>query len=67
MLIIGVTVILQFVEVRRNSSASLRATQIAGLIYLAFGFWVLAITREPFAVLFIVPGLVLAAASWGRP
>ncbi len=25
-----------------------------------------AITREPFAVLFIVPGLVLAAASWGR-
>lgn len=66
MLIIGVTVILQFVEVRRNPSASLRATQVAGLIYLAFGFWVLAITREPFAALFIVPGLVLAGASWGR-
>ena len=66
MLIIGVTVIVQFLEVRRNPSASLRATQVAGLVYLAFGFWVLAVTREPFAALFIVPGLLLAAASWGR-
>ena len=45
MLIIGVTVVLQFVEVRRNPSASLRATQVAGLVYLAFGFGVLAIAR----------------------
>lgn len=66
MLIIGVTVILQFLEVRRNPSTSLRATQAAGLVYLAFGFGVLAMTHEPFAALFIVPGLVLAAASWGR-
>src|SRR3954447_12572392 len=43
MLIIGVAVILQFVEVRRNPSASLRATQVAGLVYLLFGFGVLAI------------------------
>jgi hypothetical protein len=60
-------VLLQFIEVRRNPSASLRATQVAGLVYIAFGFGVLALTREPFAALFIVPGLVLAAASWGRP
>jgi hypothetical protein len=67
MVIIGITVILQFMEVRRNPSASLRASQVAGVVYLAFGCGVLALTREPFAALFIVPGLVLAAASWGRP
>jgi hypothetical protein len=66
MLIIGVTVVLQFLEVRRNSSASLRATQVAGLVYLAFGLGALTMTREMFSALFIVPGVVLAAASWGR-
>jgi hypothetical protein len=66
MLVIGVTIILQFLEVRRNPSASLRASQVAGLVYLAFGVGALAITREVFATFFIVPGLVLAAASWGR-
>lgn len=66
MLIIGVTVVLQFLEVRRNPSASLRATQVTGLVYLAFGLGVLAITRERYAAFFIVPGVVLAAASWGR-
>ena len=66
MLIIGITIVLQFVEVRRNPSASLRATQVAGFVYLVFGVGVLALTREAFAWFFIVPGLVLAAASWGR-
>ena len=66
MVIIGVTVVLQFVEFRWIPSVSLRATHVAVLFYLAFGLGALAITREAFSALFIVPGLVLAAASWGR-
>jgi|KBSMisStandDraft_5_1062788.scaffolds.fasta_scaffold7236596_1 hypothetical protein len=39
---------------------------IGGGLNLAFGLGALAITREAFSALFIVPGVVLAAASWGR-
>jgi hypothetical protein len=39
---------------------------IGGGLYLAFGLGALAITREAFSALFIVPGVVLVAASWGR-
>ena len=66
MLTIGVVVLLQFREVRRTPSASLRPSQFVALVYLAFGSGALALVRDPFLFVFIVPGLLLAAASWGR-
>jgi hypothetical protein len=66
MLILGVTVILQFVELRRNPSASLRATQVAGADLSRLR--VRGAGDHPRAVRRAVqrPRLVLAGASWGR-
>ena len=40
---------------------------LVGLAYAAFGVWALAISgMNPFFLIFVVPGILLAIAAWGR-
>jgi len=64
-LAVGCIVILSFVGLAKGQPVSLRPVTVIALVYLGFGGWVLAVTNgDPFAFMFIVPGLILLAASW---
>jgi hypothetical protein len=67
MLTLGVIVIRLFADLRRRH-VSLWPGLIIAVVYLAFGAWALAVSdMNPFFLIFIVPGLLLLLASWGRP
>ena len=67
MLGFGLTVILTFLRFRKDEGASLAPVMVIALIYLVFGSWALVATRfDPFFSIFIVPGLMLLAASWRK-
>ncbi|MFL5385595.1 MAG: hypothetical protein ACJ8GN_24005 [Longimicrobiaceae bacterium] len=55
-----------FVRRLRGEAAPLVPPAIVAATYLAFGAGALAITGDPFFLVFIVPGLMLAAASFPR-
>jgi hypothetical protein len=42
---------------------STRSAMLIGVLYVAFGVWALASTRDPFFFIFIVPGVLLVTAS----
>lgn len=65
MLVFGLIAIWLFSEVLRGREASLRAPLLTGLAFVAFGCWALGVSDiNPFFIVFIVPGLLLLAASW---
>jgi hypothetical protein len=65
MLVFGVIAIWLFSEVLRGRDTSLRAPLLTGLAFVAFGCWALGVSDiNPFFIVFIVPGLLLLAASW---
>jgi hypothetical protein len=65
MLGFGSIVLLTFVDAMRRRPASFRPVGAISLVYLLFGVWALrASNLDPFFLVFIVPGLMLAAASW---
>jgi hypothetical protein len=67
MLTFGVIVIRLFADLRRRH-VSLWPALIIAVVYLAFGVGALAVSdMNPFFLVFIVPGLMLLLASWGRP
>lgn len=67
MVTFGCIVISTFFVLLRGGEASLLAVRWIALAYLAFGCWVFAaVARDPTALLFVVPGLLVLAASW-RP
>jgi hypothetical protein len=44
---------------------SFRPVGFIALVYMLFGLWALrASNLDPFFLVFVVPGLLLAAASW---
>ena len=55
-----------FVRRLRARAAPLTPPAIISVLYLAFGGGALAVTGDPFFLVFIVPGLLLAAASFPR-
>ena len=55
-----------FVRRLRGRPAPLVPPTIIAAAYLAFGAGALAVTGDPFFLVFIVPGLMLAAASFPR-
>jgi len=55
-----------FVRRLRGGPAPLVPPAIIAAAYLAFGAGALAVTGDPFFLVFIVPGLLLAAASFPR-
>ena len=50
----------------RGAPAPLVPPAIIAALYLAFGAGALAVSGDPFFMVFIVPGLMLAAASFPR-
>ena len=64
----GLIAAVSFLQVLRGHAPHMRATLIVGLAYTGFGLWAWFLTREPFALTFIVPGLlVLTGATAPRP
>ena len=65
MLAFGCIVLFTFVEALRGRPVSFRPVGFIALVYIVFGIWALSVSNlDPFFLVFIVPGLLLAAASW---
>ena len=60
----GSLVILLFVDVLRHRSVSFLPAWLIALLYTVFGCGALFVTGNPFFLIFVVPGVLLAAASW---
>ena len=66
MLTFGVIVGWLFTEVLKRRSVSLRPALVIAVAYVAFGIWALIVSGgDAFFLVFIVPGVLLLAASWG--
>jgi hypothetical protein len=55
-----------FLRRLQGDTVSLVPTGIVSAVYLAFGAVAVAVTGDPFFLVFIVPGLMLAIASFPR-
>ncbi|HEX2718281.1 MAG TPA: hypothetical protein VHM67_11420 [Gemmatimonadaceae bacterium] len=65
MLVFGCIVIWLFLA-RRRRQVSLRPAQLIAVLYIVFGSWAFVISNmNPFFLIFIVPGMLLAVAAWG--
>jgi hypothetical protein len=65
MLAFGCIVLVTFFDAMRRRPVSFRPVGFIALVYLLFGLWALKVSDlNPFFLVFIVPGLMLAAASW---
>lgn len=65
MLAFGCIVLSTFTEALRRRPVSFRPVGFIALVYIVFGIWALRVSNlDPFFLVFIVPGLLLAAASW---
>lgn len=66
MLAFGCIVLWSFVGGLRGRPVSLVPSAIIALVYVAFGAWALVVSAfEPFFLVFLVPGLLLAVAARG--
>jgi len=66
MLAFGCIVLWLFVDRLRGRAADLGPALLIALVYVGFGIWALVVSGvDPFFLIFIVPGLMLLAASWG--
>jgi uncharacterized membrane protein (DUF4010 family) len=66
MLTFACIVLWTFFRRLRGEAAPLVPTAIISAAYLTFGAGALAVSGDPFFAVFIVPGLLLAAASYPR-
>lgn len=65
-LLFGVLALWLFGKALRGRPVSLEPLVLVGLVYAAFGVWALTVGgMNPFFLIFIVPGLLLAGAAWG--
>jgi hypothetical protein len=63
MLAFGIVVVALFAKRLRGENASTGPAAVVAATYLAFGCWALVASRfEPFFLVFIVPGVLLALA-----
>jgi hypothetical protein len=68
MLIFGAIVLYPFARPTHAGTMSPAPARLIATLYLVFGTGALTVSRDPFFLVFIVPGLLLAAASFGgRP
>ena len=65
--VFGLIAVISFVQVLRGHTPHMRATMIIGLAYIGFGVWAWFVTREPFPLVFIVPGLLVLTGATARP
>jgi len=67
MLAFGIVVVALFAKRFRGEDASTGPAAVVAVAYLAFGCWALVASRfEPFLLVFIVPGILLALAVSSR-
>ena len=66
MLLLGIILLALFAARLRGESRPLLPAAVVAIGYLAFGAWALGISGNPFFTVFIVPGVLLAAASLFR-
>lgn len=67
-LLFGVLALWQFGAALRGHPVSLQPLVLVGVAYAAFGAWALAVgDMNPFFLIFVVPGILLAIAAWGTP
>ncbi|HKV08794.1 MAG TPA: hypothetical protein VJ725_11685 [Thermoanaerobaculia bacterium] len=59
----GCIAIVVFASVLRGRAVSLLPTALIAIAYMVFGIGALAMSKNPFFFIFIVPGLMLAFAS----
>jgi len=59
----GCIAIAVFASALRGRPVSFLPTALIALAYTAFGLWALVVSKDPFFLIFIVPGLLLAFAS----
>ena len=65
MLVLGSIAIASTVKRSHDPTASLLPVRIIGIAYVAFGAGAMSITGfDPFFLVFILPGILLVAASW---
>lgn len=65
MLAFGIIVVVLFVRQLRGEKVPANPAAIVSIAYLAFGCWaLLASSFNPFFLVFVVPGLLLAFAAW---
>jgi hypothetical protein len=61
----GCIVLSTFADALRRRPVSFRPAACIAIAYIVFGVWALRVSNlDPFFLVFIVPGLLLAAASW---
>jgi hypothetical protein len=66
MLILGIIVLLLFRAFQQRRAVSLLPALVIAVVYLSFGLWALVASGyNPFFMVFIIPGILLFAASWG--
>lgn len=63
MAVFGLVTGIAFLQVLRGRAPHMRAATIVGLAYTGFGLWFWFVTREPFALIFILPGLLVLTGS----
>ena len=63
MVVFGLITVVSFVQVMRGHAPHMRATTIIGFAYTGFGLWTWFVTREAFALVFIVPGLLVLTGA----
>jgi hypothetical protein len=63
MLLLGIILLTLFAARLRGERRPLLPAAVVALGYLAFGGWALTVSGNPFFMVFIVPGALLAVAS----
>jgi hypothetical protein len=64
--VFGLIAAVSFLQVLRGHAPHMRATTIIALAYTGFGIWAWFVTREPFSLVFIVPGMLVLTGSTGH-
>lgn len=66
MVAFGVTAAWELLAERRVPAPQLRACLVTGVTYVLFGIGAIAVSKSPFFLVFVVPGLMLLFAGWPR-
>jgi hypothetical protein len=61
---LGCIVLFLFAQFLKDRSTSLRPALIIAVFYAAFGVWAIGTSHDFFFLVFVIPGLLLAVASW---
>jgi hypothetical protein len=61
--VFGLVAGVSFLQTLRGHAPHMRATVIIGFAYTGFGLWFWLLTREPFALVFVLPGLLVLTGA----